>query len=282
MLGRLDYSETSQILVLFTCAHGKVRTIAKGVKRGTKNRFAVGIDLLEVGNVVFSSRQERGDALATLTEWKQTLALSGLRTSLARLNAAQYVAETTARLTEDWDPAPTLFGGLKRTLSDLSNAEVSPALNGGALAAVVAYQQLLLNEIGAAPRFDACILCGRMDDLTHFSSFEGGMICRHCEPTQVEKRAVSHATLATLQVMEAGVQTPPSDGTSQEALSETVSSPGSPVEAAGTKRAAPVQSQTALFNGPFSLLNYHISHILGREPVMAIHLVPRLQQRRVE
>ncbi len=52
VLRRLDYSETSQILALFTREYGQVRVIAKGIKRSTRSRFAVGIDLLEVGQVV--------------------------------------------------------------------------------------------------------------------------------------------------------------------------------------------------------------------------------------
>src|SRR5215510_10576041 len=90
VLGRLDYSETSQILVLFTREQGKVRAIAKGAKRSTKARFAPGIDLLDIGSVVISVRHERAEGLATLTEWKQTRSLSGLREKLERLSAAQY------------------------------------------------------------------------------------------------------------------------------------------------------------------------------------------------
>ena len=46
VLRRLDSSESSQVLVFFTREHGPQRLIAKGIKRGTKQRFATGIDLL--------------------------------------------------------------------------------------------------------------------------------------------------------------------------------------------------------------------------------------------
>ena len=42
VLLRYDYSETSQIVALMTRDHGVVRAIAKGIKRGTKTRFATG------------------------------------------------------------------------------------------------------------------------------------------------------------------------------------------------------------------------------------------------
>jgi len=239
---RLDYSETSQILTLFTRDHGKVRLIAKGIKRGTKTRFAVGIDLLDIGHVVFSARQERSEKLATLTEWKPARSLFGLRERLPRIQTGQYVAEITAALVEDWDPHPELFDALCETLAALSDAEAT-------LPSAVRYQVRLLNDIGSLPRFDACVLCEREADLTHFSSFEGGLICRHCEPGQVEKREVSPATVAMLRA-----STSASDHCSQSS---------------GT------------WTGSFSALNYHIAHLMGREPALGSALVPRSAQRTV-
>jgi len=256
VLGRVDYSETSQVLVLFTREHGKVRTIAKGIKRGTKARFAVGVDLLDVGHVVLSSRQERSETLAILTEWKQSRSLWGLREKLFRIQAAQYVAEVTAQLTEDWDPHAELFDALAMTLAALTAASEP-------LDAATAYQLALLESIGSLPRFDACVLCGREEDLTHFSSFEGGLICRHCEPGQVEKREISAATVKTLQESlfpenhcSQSSGTPPSDDRRSQS--------------SGTRA------------GAFTVLNYHVSHLMGREPLLGSALVSREAQRVVE
>lgn len=237
VLGRLDYSETSQVLVLFTREHGKIRAIAKGIKRGTKTRFAVGIDLLDIGSVLFTSRAEQRDRLATITEWKQSLGLSGLRDRLARIQAGQYVAEITAGLSVDGDPHAEVFDGLAGTLRELAEAE-------RVLPAVVRYQVLLLDAIGSLPRFDACVRCESASELTHFSSFEGGLICRNCEAGQVEKRATRAATVATMRAL-----TGDAGGTE-------------PIDDAGLR-------------GPLALLNYHLSHLMGREPAMARALVPK-------
>ncbi len=235
VLKRLDYSETSQVIVFFTREHGKVRAIAKGVKRSTKTRFAVGIDLLEMGELVVSSRQERSASLATVVEWKQGRSLSGIREKLSRLYAAQYAVEITGKLTEDWDPHVAVFDGLVGTLAELSEADEP-------LGQTVAYQLALLEGIGLRPRFDECVLCGRSEDLTHFSSMEGGMICRHCEPGHIEKREIASGTLSALR------------GESEA---------GSPV-------------------GMFGLLNYHIAHLVGREPLLAAKLVSPARRRVVE
>ncbi len=241
MLGRLDYSETSQVLVLFTRDHGKVRAIAKGIKRGTKARFAVGVDLLDIGHVVFSSRGERSDTLATLTEWKPSRSLWGLREKLFRIHAGQYAAEVTAQLTEDGDAHPELFDSLSSTLAALTDASEPLEL-------VTKYQIALLDSIGSLPRFDACVLCGREEGLTHFSSFEGGLICRHCEPGQVEKREVSART----------------------------------VKALGTSKSDHCSQGSGTLAGVFTVLNYHIAHLMGREPLLGSAIVSRSAQRVVE
>lgn len=241
VLRRLDYSETSQVLALFTRDHGKVRAIAKGIKRGTKTRFAVGIDLLDIGHVLFTDRVDRRERLATITEWKQSLSLSGLRESLPRIQAAQYCAEITAALTEDWDPHVELFDALVEALHALAES-TEP------LSRVVRYQTLLLDAIGSLPRFDACVQCERDTDLTHFSSFDGGMVCRHCESNQVEKRLVSAPTAHRLQAWAV---------------------PGASLG----------EAPVADLRGPFSLLNYHLSHLIGHEPALATALVPKIVQR---
>ena len=59
VLMRYDYSETSQVLVLFSRDHGKMRVLATGIKRSTKARFATGADLLEAGHLVGSDLPAR-------------------------------------------------------------------------------------------------------------------------------------------------------------------------------------------------------------------------------
>ena len=55
-LRRVDYSETSQVLVVFTRAHGKQRLIAEGVKRGAEKRVGAGGGLPEEGGGVVAGR----------------------------------------------------------------------------------------------------------------------------------------------------------------------------------------------------------------------------------
>ncbi len=237
VLRRVEYSETSQVLVLFGRQHGKMRVIAKGIKRSTKTRFATAVDLLEVGQVAASVRTPRQQELAILTEWKQTLSLMALRQSLPRIYAAQYGAEITAGLTEDWDPHPELYDALQRLLGDLAEP-------GDPLSAVAAFMSTLLVCVGSAPQFHACVSCRRSvpaGQPVHFSSSEGGLVCRDCEASFVEKHSVSPAALAVLQ---------------------------------GRR-----SQQPRAFRDVFDILDYHISHLMGRRPLLSDRLASTAQDR---
>ena len=188
-----DYSETSQIATLLTRQFGQVRLIAKGARRSTKARAAVGLDLLELGEAAFvPAKPDAG--LGTLTEWKQLEAWRGLRDSLATLCGGLYAAELAAALTLEHDPHPELFDALLRLLETLAGP---PALvadaNRAVLTAIVRFQADLLKSIGLAPNLRQCISCGkarRRGTPAWFSSHGGGLVCEKCQERVAEKHPI--------------------------------------------------------------------------------------------
>lgn len=232
VLKRLDYSETSQVIAVFTREHGQERLIAKGIKRGTRSRVAVGVDLLELGHLVYSSNPNKTEALGILTEWRQVESFPHLRGDLARLYAAQYAAEVTAQLTEVHDAHAALFDGLIALLRRLANHDP--------LAALVEFLLVLLREVGLRPQWSLCTNCGREvrgDPTIYFSSRQGGVICRDCEPAMIEKRRIEGPTLQRICAMEASES---GDGGRSE-----------PIASADAARA-------------FDLLDYHLREIMSR------------------
>lgn len=185
-----DYSESSQIVSLFTAGSGLARLIAKGVRRGTRQRFAAGLDLLEYGEVSYAP--PRGTAgLGTLTEWAQRDPFAGLRGDLVCLYGGLYAAELVSALTEEYDAHPGLFAALLAALRELSAAKQP-------VATIVRFQLELAAAIGYAPQFRECVGCGRpraRGAPAYFSSTAGGLLCRDCEMHHIEKRRVSPAMI---------------------------------------------------------------------------------------
>src|SRR5687767_14473554 len=176
-LRKTEFSETSQILTLFTRAHGTIRLIAKGAHRRTKagaSKFDGGVDLLEVGDGVFTHDPAR--ELETLTEWSLHEGHLPLRRSLRGLYLGLYAAELVGRLIEEHDPHPDLFDRLEATLADLGTGRREEAF--------LAFELDLLRETGYLAELFACAVCGSAAgerDAAFFSPARGGVVCRNCE-----------------------------------------------------------------------------------------------------
>ncbi len=169
-----DFSETSQVVGLFTRAHGMVSLIAKGVKRESKKGVVSGpLDLLTSGEVVFVP--SRGAAeLGTLAAWELADHRAGLRKNLAGLNAAMLCAEVTGMLVQAQDPHAELYGELEATLGLLAGPQRARA--------TLAYVKAALVGAGYAPQLGGCLTCGRglSDGPVRFSARAGGFVCGTC------------------------------------------------------------------------------------------------------
>jgi DNA repair protein RecO (recombination protein O) len=185
-LTKFEYSETSQILSLFSREHGIVRVMAKGAHRRTKagaSRFDGGIDLLDTGAAVFTG--DRTKELAALTEWKLREGHLELRKNLRGLYLALYAAELSANLFEEHDPHPAAFNSLSNLLTELATPRREEAF--------LAFELILLNEAGYRPSLNFCASCGNaVDDRSavQFSSQLGGAVCRNCNLSAPDRVSV--------------------------------------------------------------------------------------------
>jgi DNA repair protein RecO (recombination protein O) len=180
----LDYSETSQIVTLFTKEHGKIDAMAKGSKRD-KSPFDGPIEIFSYGRIVFS---EKGDQkLSTLAEFAQQPRFRGLRTKLCALNCSLFAAELIESFTVDFDPHPELFD---QTLQFLQN-QIEAKNQQSSLAELISFQLALLRHIGSGLVLDMCANCKMTYNAkwpsVYFSSSSHGLICRDCEASFADK-----------------------------------------------------------------------------------------------
>jgi DNA repair protein RecO (recombination protein O) len=185
-LRKVEYSETSQILTLFARAHGRVQVIAKGAHRRTKagaSKFDGGVDLLDLGDAVFSHSPER--EMTPLCEWHQADGHLELRRNLRALYLAQYAAELVNLLIEEHDPHPELFDRMQETLRELGSPRIEEAF--------LVFQLDVLRETGYLPELAGCQQCGlAIDDRerVYFSANRGGVICRNCEGVTLDRTEI--------------------------------------------------------------------------------------------
>lgn len=179
--------EADRIIVLFTRGRGKVRAVAKGVRR-TRSKFG---SRLEPGSIVQLQLYE-GRNLDIVTQAERTIALVNLRSDLDRYGRAAILLEAIDQTANEGDSNPALFKlltGALRELDQSGNALVVPA-----------FVAKLLALEGVQPMVEACVICGAEDDLVTLQLHEGGVSCRRCsrggEPISEEARLALCAVLA--------------------------------------------------------------------------------------
>jgi DNA repair protein RecO (recombination protein O) len=184
--------EADRIVTLLTREHGKVRAVAKGVRR-TRSRFGARLEPFMMTDV----QLYEGRNLDTVTQ-AETLQPYGERlvADYPRYTAGTAMLETAERLTEEREPAVQQFlllvGGL-RTLA-AGRHDSSLVLD--------AYLVRSLSVAGWAPSFADCSRCGALGPHRAFAVASGGVVCPSCRPAGSVSPAP--ATLELLAALLAG------------------------------------------------------------------------------
>ncbi|MEM9204088.1 MAG: DNA repair protein RecO [Actinomycetota bacterium] len=160
--------EADRIVSLHTHDHGKVRGVAKGVRR-TKSKF--GARLEPLSHVAIQLYRGKGD-LDTITQVETVDRFGSLRNDPDRFARAQAMLEAVDQVGQDREPDPALHVMLVRALRTL-NQNDSPLV-------VASFFLKLLAHEGLMPQLDACVSCGTTELIEAFDFDDGGVLCRSC------------------------------------------------------------------------------------------------------
>ncbi len=179
--------EADRIVVLYTRTRGKVRAVAKGVRR-TKSRFGA---RLEPGSILHAQFYE-GRNLDIVTQAETLVRLGNLRSDLSRYGRASLVLETIDHLTEEGESNPALFRLVTGVLTELDR-EGNPLV-------LPAFVAKLLALEGVQPLLDHCAVCGAEEPLVALALHLGGVVCHDCR----QGDPISDAARGALQHILAG------------------------------------------------------------------------------
>ncbi len=160
--------EADRIVVLLTAEHGKVRAVAKGVRK-TKSRFGGRLEPLSHCSLLLY--EGRGE-LDIVSQAEAIDSIAPLLGDLDRLTQGLAAAEAIDQLALDREPAPHLYRMLVGVLRTLER-DPSPLV-------VPAFFWKLLSAEGSRPELDRCVRCGTAEPLVAFAMDEGGVLCRSC------------------------------------------------------------------------------------------------------
>ncbi|MBM3945451.1 MAG: DNA repair protein RecO, partial [SAR202 cluster bacterium] len=162
--------EADRLLVLLSPTMGKVRAVARGVRR-SKSRMAGHLEPL---NRVSASLSEGRD-LDIVTEAEAVDVYPAIRRDLAKLSAAMFVAELVDGFSADHSPGQAMYRLLTNALDAMEGAKSPMQL-------VRYFQTRLLGMSGFGPELRQCVSCHEaLEPGDHvFASSEGGVVCPSC------------------------------------------------------------------------------------------------------
>lgn len=168
VLRTMRLGEADRIVTFATQGHGKVRAVAKGVRR-TTSKF--GGRLEPTAHVALQLWHGRGD-LDIVTQADTVDSFARLRADLSRVSKAYTLLEVADAVFQERHPNPRLYDMLVGALTVLDDQD-APLL-------VAAFLLKVLAADGAAPELQVCVTCGGSGPLVAYDPVEGGVLCRSC------------------------------------------------------------------------------------------------------
>lgn len=170
IIRKTKLGEADRILTLFTPHLGKIRAVAKGVRR-PRSKLAGHLELLTLSLISLA----RGRNLDVITGSQTINSFLPLKSDLRLGAAALYILELTDQFTEERQENYPIFKSLLETLDNLAKGE-------GRQMTLHYFEMHLLSFSGFRPELFSCVICGRAlkPVINVFSVSAGGVLCPVC------------------------------------------------------------------------------------------------------
>jgi DNA repair protein RecO (recombination protein O) len=189
VLSRFDFGEADRILTLITPEYGKLKAIAKGIRR-QKSRIGGSLEPFAELRVQLA----RGRTFDVVTQVTVGHAWLRLRDNLESAATAWYLAELADRSLEERHAAEPLYALLHRAY-ELLDAGMGPGR------AARWYEMHLAAELGVRPELERCVECDRLlepGDTFRWVPPLGGVLCQRDPGPPASRVALSLEALKVL------------------------------------------------------------------------------------
>lgn len=159
--------EADRIVVLMTRDHGKVRAVAKGIRK-TKSKIGARLEPMAHVEVLLY----KGKDLDVVNQVETIDAAPSLHDDLDRMSQAMAVLEAVDLASPDRERSTELYTMLVGALRSLADCP-SPMLLAGF------YLKMLTLE-GVGPQVVECVGCGAAEGIVSFDVQRGGVQCGEC------------------------------------------------------------------------------------------------------
>jgi DNA repair protein RecO (recombination protein O) len=170
VLRHSDWGEADRLLTLFTSYRGKIRVIARGVRK-LNSRKAGHLEPFTIVNLMLA----RGRDFWIVSQAEMTESFFNIRNNLQLTGAASYLIELTDRFTFEEQENHPLYQLLVESMQRLEGNEVI-------FNATRYFELQLFNHLGYRPQLLNCVHCSReiLAEDQYFSFEKGGTLCPAC------------------------------------------------------------------------------------------------------
>ncbi|MFH1562263.1 MAG: DNA repair protein RecO [Nitrospirota bacterium] len=170
VLRNQDLSEADKIVTLFTQRFGKIKGVAKGVRK-TTSKFGSSVEIFTCADYLIYGKENKD--LDIITQAQIIHSFKEIREDLDKITIGAFVIELLDTLVAGREKDPLLFSLILQTLTWLkgeSNELIIPT-----------FALKFMTLSGLKPHLgEDCILCHKVSAQMQFSPGQGGIICtRH-------------------------------------------------------------------------------------------------------
>jgi DNA repair protein RecO (recombination protein O) len=209
VLRSVKLGEADKIVTILTQGAGKIRAVAKAIRR-TNSKFGARLEpFTHVSLMLYGGRN-----LDTVTQAEIISPFRAVRGSLALIAAGETMLEAVDKVAEEHERNVRLFVLLLTGLRALEGRPRDPA------ATAESFLLKLLSLSGFHPSLSGCAACGAPGPGGWFAAGQGGVVCAECAGHEAGRASESALRwldgLARVELAGAGDMTPP-DATRREA-----------------------------------------------------------------
>lgn len=181
VLKHTDYGEADRIVVVFSKERGKVRAIAKGIRK-LHSRKAGHLEPFTHSHLFLAQGRE----MPIITQAQTIDPFNLLRSDLAKIGYASYIIELLDRFSSEDGANQPLY---QLSLETLRRVEI----NSDIFIAIQFYELHMLELHGFKPELLSCVRCRKtiQAEDQYFSAELGGVLCPDCGPRFAKAKPVS-------------------------------------------------------------------------------------------
>jgi DNA repair protein RecO (recombination protein O) len=194
VLKRKNIGEADKLVTLFTKNRGKLKTLAKGVRKVNSRRAG---NLEIINHVKIFLHETKSWPILTEVETKSIFL--GIKEDLSKLSLVYLMFELVDQLLTEEQESPLVFDLLISTLNSInseSNLEKAKVL-------VSNFQLKLLSQVGYLPQLQNCVVCNErlLPETNFLSPHLGGLVDKKCNQQVILSRSLSLDAIKALRFL---------------------------------------------------------------------------------